>query len=1661
MHVSVLGTMRVSVGDGTVEVPGRRERTLLARLVASVGHMVPTDDLVDALWGDDPPRTAAKSLQTVVLRLRDAIEPERGRPPRLLVTDGPGYRLTLDPSAIDAERFLRLVTQAREAMAGGRPAAAARMLREALGMWHGPAYADVRGTAFGQAEGRRLDEARLTATEDLWAAEIDGGDLPAAARELERFVADHPHRERAWELLMLAQYRLGQQADALRTYERVRDVLAEDLGVDPGAALRRRHQQVLTQDPELGGPPPSDVVPPRLREPATPLRGREQELAALRRAWGVAEDGGSAHVVLTGPPGAGTGRLVQALATEVLDRGGHVREAGAGPATPMGDGTPALVVARGPVTGPLAPATLLVQLCRPHEVPTSAAHVVELGPLGADDVVAMLADRLGPQTAPAAAEHVLERSGGWPGRVEAATVSWNRAQAAVSVRDASLRASASAAELADARSSLVDGVQTLAESGAPGHEDGVCPWRGLEAYAVDDARWFCGRERLTAELLARIAGSRALAVVGPSGSGKSSVIRAGLLAGLREDLLPGSGRWRQVVVQPGAHPMRALAEAAVGQPGVAVEDAIGSLFRSQEGPERVVLVVDQLEEAWTACHDVGERTAFLDTLAALPAGDAGITLVVAVRADLVGQLAEHADMARVVGDATVLVGPPSPEEIRRAVELPARRAGLDLEVGLADALVADAGREPGLLPLLSTSLTQLWHMRRGRTLTLAAYVGTGGLSGAIAHQAETAMQALPENVHPLAQTLFLRLAGPGEGDLVTRRRVPLKELLDLGRPGMADLVDTLARARLLTVSDGHVEVSHEALFREWPRLRAWLEDDTAGRAVQRRLAVAAGEWDDEHRDPSLLWTGTRLAAGLEVAQHRPEEVTGVEREFLDAARDQLDRDRVEAERRAQDALSRNRRLRLVVVGLACVLVVALLAGVVAWQAELRSRRAQAEALAAQSRAEEAAVTATAGRLAATAVNEDYYDRALLLALEAVDRAPTPDTYGPLLTLLGQAPDLRTQVRTEERFLRVDAGEDGGTVYVGENAPRVWAVDAATGARLWTADLPVQALGLDAGPGGVLVSGPSDDGSGVALLDPATGAQRWFVDEPALRGVLEPGADPVVSPFVSWTPDGLVLVVTPTHLVYLTAGGGLEHAVPLPRPQWPDFVHLFPDGRVSMASEDGGSLVIDPAHPEREPARLSGHVWHSTPDGLLLVGEDLASAQDDVVYTVYDAATLQPVSAPIGVDASRTGLLSADGATLYAGEENVVVVVDVASGERVGTHRAHSGTVMGLALAGPDDDVLWSAGRDGAAIAWDLTGRSGLLDVQRGVASVVKGHTAAATGVGLAQAFDGDEPGFGALHVVDLPRGQVLVEDLPPPASAEPFVWTTGVSRDGTTGVAAWGTGDDPYAAPTVLAVYALPSGSLRTQVDLPGPVLGIAVSDDGSRAVVVGRDERAVVDLTTGRVVATQRSEELERYPDTAGLAALSPDGTTVLVATPGGVAVLDSSTAEELAAAALPGEDEAVSLEWAADGRTVLVGSSQGRVHVLDAGTLAPRSPARIVSPGWVLDLAVSPAGDVAASLGTDGDLLLWDVATWQPLGRPVSDGTMWGWLGFDPERPVLHSWSEQGVVVRVSTAPRDWVAAACAAANRELTDTERQIHLREDARGASPRCEGTGARS
>jgi hypothetical protein len=349
-----------------------------------------------------------------------------------------------------------------------------------------------------------------------------------------------------------------------------------------------------------------------------------------------------------------------------------------------------------------------------------------------------------------------------------------------------------------------------------------------------------------------------------------------------------------------------------------------------------VVAIDQLEELFTSCQSEEERAAFLEDLAAA-AGDHDQRALIAatLRADFYGRLVAYPEFAQPLNNSHMLVGPMDRDELASAIREPAARAGLEVEQPLIDALVADVAGEPGGLPLLSTMLLELWQVRERRTLRYASYRASGGVRGAVARLAERVFDGLGERERAVARNIMLRLVSEQDGALV-RRRVPLAELHQID--GADRVLAALTAARLVTASDGEVELSHEALLHEWPRYRAWLEEDQAGRQVHAHLITSAREWDAGGHDPSELYRGARLAGALEWAVQHGDLLNPLERDFLDAS------DRA-TQHEARRHRSQNRRLRSLLLGVGVLLVVAVVAAVVA---VAQRHHAQAEATTATS-----------------------------------------------------------------------------------------------------------------------------------------------------------------------------------------------------------------------------------------------------------------------------------------------------------------------------------------------------------------------------------------------------------------------------------------------------------------------------------------------------------------------------------------------------------------------------------------------------------------------------------------------------------------------------------------------------------------------------------------
>jgi predicted ATPase/DNA-binding SARP family transcriptional activator len=310
MKFSILGPVQAQLDGQLVALGAPKQRALLAVLLLARGAVVSRDWLIDSLWEDDPPATAAKSLQVYVHGLRRGLGAER------IETAGAGYRVRLDDADLDLDRFERLTEQGRRALAAGDPEGAAEELRQALALWRGPALADLPRTAATVADAERLEELRLAAVELKNDAELASGRHDAIVAELDALVAEHPYRERFLEQRILALYRSGRQNDALEAYRSARRALAEELGLEPGQALQELERAILRQEPALAAPEAERRVKPRLPAPPTPLVGRHLEVAAVA---GLFREEGVRLVTLTGTGGTGKTRLALAVAAVLED----------------------------------------------------------------------------------------------------------------------------------------------------------------------------------------------------------------------------------------------------------------------------------------------------------------------------------------------------------------------------------------------------------------------------------------------------------------------------------------------------------------------------------------------------------------------------------------------------------------------------------------------------------------------------------------------------------------------------------------------------------------------------------------------------------------------------------------------------------------------------------------------------------------------------------------------------------------------------------------------------------------------------------------------------------------------------------------------------------------------------------------------------------------------------------------------------------------------------------------------------------------------------------------------------------------------------------------------------------------------------------------------
>ncbi len=435
---------------------------------------------------------------------------------------------------------------------------------------------------------------------------------------------------------------------------------------------------------------------------------------------------------------------------------------------------------------------------------------------------------------------------------------------------------------------------------------GVPPYKGLAYYTEADADLFFGREHLCEKLLLRLRTTQFLTVVGASGSGKSSLLRAGVIPKLRAE------GWLIHLLTPTAHPLERLAQTLTrDSSSYDVTDKIcadlqsnprtlrqmAGKLASQQDAARLLLVIDQFEELFTLCKEEESRQVFLENLLTAVSAQGAITILIGIRADFYERCAYYDGLRELVAQHQELIGPMNQANIVRVIAEPARRGGWQFVNGLVEQILENVGQEPGRLPLLSHALLETWERRRGVVMTLGGYRASGGVEGAIAKTAENVIQLFDDSQRAIAERIFLALTELGEGSEDTRR---IASRASLRREKEGDAVDkvleVLVAARLIAVNNQDVEVAHEALIRRWPRLQEWLNVNRERLRFERQLAKDALLWHETmSRDLGTLYRGARLAHAFEWRTRDDVLLDPLSEEFLAESRRQSEQEALEKE----------------------------------------------------------------------------------------------------------------------------------------------------------------------------------------------------------------------------------------------------------------------------------------------------------------------------------------------------------------------------------------------------------------------------------------------------------------------------------------------------------------------------------------------------------------------------------------------------------------------------------------------------------------------------------------------------------------------------------------------------------------------------------------------
>ncbi len=791
----------------------------------------------------------------------------------------------------------------------------------------------------------------------------------------------------------------------------------------------------------------------------------------------------------------------------------------------------------------------------------------------------------------------------------------------------------------DAFHRLISGIRGVEPGPARGEAifEGKCPYRGLEVFDVEHAPFFFGREALTEWLLNEIRpksnsmkDNRFLGIVGSSGSGKSSLARAGLIATLKKGKLKGSEAWPVVICRPGTDPLEGLAIALAEAINIGKTPSdVLNLKRDLRGNEgmlhlttrvalrdapqeqRLALLVDQFEELFTLCDDEKLRQAMINNLLyAASVADGQTIVILTMRADFYGRCADYPALAAALSDHQVLVGPMTEDELIRSIERPAQLSGCEFETGLVELLLKEVIDQPGGLPLLQYALLELWRRRKGRRITQSAYKTIGGVEGALERRAEEVFSRFSDSEKRICRQVFLRLTQAGESTEDTKRRVSMKELMPVKdkQETMEAVVQTLsgADARLITIEgkgtkeeEKIVEVAHEALIRGWKQLRGWLNEDREFLLWRQRLQSSLSDWERTVSDEGVLLRGGLLVEAERWLKERPDDLSKDEQKFIQESLGLREREGKDRER------TRRIKIMWLSTGLTIAIVLTLMT-VLMWHSSEKQRQVAVK----QSK------VARSRQLAAQATSQlNEIDLALLLSVEASRIDDTIEARGALLTSLLQKPHF---------FTFLHGHKD-----------------------------PVSSVAFSP-DGKTLASGSWD--KTIILWDVE---KRQRIGQP-----LEGHKNDVRS--VAFSPDGKTLASGSWDKTIILWDVERRQRIGQPLEGHKDYVYsvaFSPDGK-TLASGSGDKTIIlwDVEKRQRIGQPLEGHKNSVYSVAFSPDGKTLASGSSDKTIILWDVEKRQRIGQPLEghKDSVYSVAFSPDGKTLASGSRDKTIILwDVA------------------------------------------------------------------------------------------------------------------------------------------------------------------------------------------------------------------------------------------------------------------------------------------------------------------------------------------------------------------------------------------------------------------